>query len=415
MADKDWYNEKLMAKTFGVTHGFKIEQHSNKRRKSTKEIVFFKATRGDTEPDNLNIAFACPHCIEYFDTEELFEVHHKKSHLSEKRANGGDQVILAHKKQCFSILTPVKNTTLSGPKFKSTDIERLKPFVRMAIESNQTIGEEDAQIMQDNLDHQHKLKALSQYTVQMSLIRPCDCLALNNAHEIPLLVWMCALEGRKTTNQKRFDCLVQHITTWFSSRCKRMTPHQYFNISMTKSSIYNFNDKNGYADGFGYTGQDERLLMEASSGGLEENVDHTLGEGVLTMVYIVLTNFFLFGQNVRANVSFKPINSLKLLENLAAILNTYRSKYLNSNKTTFSRLNVFGIQCIKTTITLMSVSAPGDGNILYQTPRTSQIPTTFDKRHHLLSLFELIMALHCHLLSLPLRVGIGTSVKNKTQ
>ncbi|KAI9259165.1 hypothetical protein EDC94DRAFT_497230, partial [Helicostylum pulchrum] len=119
-------------------------------------------------------------------------------------------------------------------------------------------------------------------------------------------------------------------------------------------------DKNGYADGIGYTGQDERLLMETSSGGLEEDIDHTLGD------------------------------SLKLLKNLAAILNTYRSKYLDSNKTTFSRLKVFGIQCIKTTITLISVSAPGDGKFLYHTPRTSQIPTTFDERHHLLSLFELL-------------------------
>lgn len=119
-------------------------------------------------------------------------------------------------------------------------------------------------------------------------------------------------------------------------------------------------DKNGYADWIGYTGQDERLLMETSSGGLEEDIDHTLGD------------------------------SLKLLENIAAILNTYRSKYLDSNKTTFSRLKVFGIQCIKTTITLISVSAPGDGKFLYHTPRTSQIPTTFDERHHLLSLFELL-------------------------
>lgn len=100
--------------------------------------------------------------------------------------------------------------------------------------------------------------------------------------------------------------------------------------------------------------------METSSGGLEEDIDHTLG------------------------------NSLKLLENLAAILNTYRAKYLNSNKTTFSRLKVFGIQCVKTTITLVSVSAPGDGKILYYAPRTSQIPTTFDERHHSLPLFELL-------------------------
>lgn len=119
-------------------------------------------------------------------------------------------------------------------------------------------------------------------------------------------------------------------------------------------------DKIGYADGIGYTGQDERLLMEASSGGLEEDLNHTVGD------------------------------SLKLLENLAAILNTYRAKYLNSNKTTFSKLKIFGIQSIKTTITLVSVSAPGDGKFLYHTPRTSQIPTTFDERHHLLSLFELL-------------------------
>lgn len=83
-------------------------------------------------------------------------------------------------------------------------------------------------------------------------------------------------------------------------------------------------DKIGYADGIGYTGQDERLLVEASSGGLEEDLDHTLG------------------------------NSLKLLENLAAILNTYRAKYCNSDRATFSKLKVFGIQSVKTTITLTS-------------------------------------------------------------
>ncbi|KAI9470911.1 MAG: hypothetical protein EXX96DRAFT_490196, partial [Benjaminiella poitrasii] len=72
-----------------------------------------------------------------------------------------------------------------------------------------------------------------------------------------------------------------------------------------------------------------------TSGGLEEDLNHTLGD------------------------------SLKLLENLAAILNTYRAKYLNSNRTAFSRLKVFGIQCVKTTITLVLVSATGDGKILY--------------------------------------------------
>lgn len=131
-------------------------------------------------------------------------------------------MILAHKKHCFSISTPVKNTTLYGPKFKSTDIVRLQPFVRVAIECNQIICEEDAKIIQENLENQRKLQTLSQYAVQMSLIR--ECLALNHANEIPLLVWTRAVEGNNTTSQKRFHCLVQHITTWFSSRCQRMTP-----------------------------------------------------------------------------------------------------------------------------------------------------------------------------------------------
>ncbi|CAO3655332.1 unnamed protein product [Mucor fragilis] len=122
-------------------------------------------------------------------------------------------------------------------------------------------------------------------------------------------------------------------------------------------------DKNGFANGIGYAGQDERLLVETFFGGMED-LDHTLGD------------------------------SLKLLENLAATLNTYCSKYLNSNKTTFSKLKVLDIQCIKTTITLVSVSAPGDGKLLYHTPRSSQIPTTFEERHHLLSLFGMQLTMY---------------------
>ncbi|KAG2210547.1 hypothetical protein INT47_002489 [Mucor saturninus] len=186
----------LMTRFINI-EGFKNEKHLNNRRKSTKAIVFYKATRGDTEPDNLNNAFACPNCTEYFDTEELFEDHYKQKHLSEKRPHEGDQVILAHKKQCFNIST-VHNTTLNGPKFKYTDIARLKPFVRMAIESNTDISEEDAHIIQDNLDHQQKLKTLSQYPAQMSLIR--DCLALNSAREILHLVWTRAVEDSNSTN-----------------------------------------------------------------------------------------------------------------------------------------------------------------------------------------------------------------------
>ena len=119
-------------------------------------------------------------------------------------------------------------------------------------------------------------------------------------------------------------------------------------------------DKSGYADGIGYSGEEERLLMESSSGGLRENVGRTLGD------------------------------YLKMLGNFVEMLNTYRSKYQNCNKMTFSKLKVFGIQCIMTTIIRISVSTCDDGKLLYQTPRTSQVPTVFQERHHLLPLFELL-------------------------
>lgn len=48
------------------------------------------------------------------------------------------------------------------------------------IDCNQDIYEEDAKIIQENLENQRKLQTLSQYTVQMSLIR--ECLALNHAN-----------------------------------------------------------------------------------------------------------------------------------------------------------------------------------------------------------------------------------------
>lgn len=131
-------------------------------------------------------------------------------------------MILAHKKHCFRISTSAQKTTLNEPKFKYADIVRLQPFVNMAIEGNQDISEEEAKSIQENLENQRKLQTLSKYADQMTLIR--DCLALNHATEIPLLVWTRTVDGNNTTNQKRFHCLVQHITTWFSSRCQRITP-----------------------------------------------------------------------------------------------------------------------------------------------------------------------------------------------
>lgn len=118
-----------------------------------------------------------------------------------------------------------------------------------------------------------------------------------------------------------------------------------------------------YADGIGYNGQDEMILIESSSGGLNEDLDHTLGD------------------------------SPKLLENLTAILNTHRGKYLYSDKATFKKLKILGIQSVKTSITLVSVSITDNGTFLYQTHRTTGIPTEMKQSFCLVSLFELLALL----------------------
>jgi hypothetical protein len=104
----------------------------------------------------------------------------------------------------------------------------------------------------------------------------------------------------------------------------------------------------------------QTLLIESSSRGLNEDLDHTLDV------------------------------SLKLLENLIAVLNMYRAKYLNSDKTTFKKLKVLGIQSVKRYITLLSVSIIDNGTYLYQAHRTNAIPTEMKQRYCLVSLFELL-------------------------
>ncbi|KAG0741120.1 hypothetical protein G6F23_007805 [Rhizopus arrhizus] len=139
--------------------GLNIAKPLNKRRKKHKR------------PDNVKTAYACPNCTDYYDTGKEFEGHYNKDHLS------------------------VNKTTLYGPKFKYTDIVRLQPVVRMAIECNPDIYEEDAALIQENQENQRTLRTLSQYAVQISLIR--ECLTLNHANEILLLVWTRALEDAK--------------------------------------------------------------------------------------------------------------------------------------------------------------------------------------------------------------------------
>lgn len=135
-------------------------------------------------------------------------------------------------------------------------------------------------------------------------------------------------------------------------------------------------EKSSFADGIGYRGGDESLLIEASSGGLAEDLTHTLGD------------------------------SLKLLQNLIGIINTNRARFQNATSQTFGRFKAIGIQSIKTTITLISVSQSSNGQFVYQQHRSSEVPVSFDQRYRTLPLFELLACLLVLRYSLLMHPGI---------
>ncbi|KAI7858719.1 hypothetical protein BDC45DRAFT_564841 [Circinella umbellata] len=162
---------------------------------------------------------------------------------------------------------------------------------------------------------------------------------------MPVHVWKRALDGDNTINQQRFHRLVQHIITWFSSRCGRVTPietnhERTFFVDFIVPIFQYFHDQIQYLQ-FQWC---EVYIQsrKASSGGLKEDIDYTLGD------------------------------SLKLLE----ILLRFSTPTVPSTST---RLWYFtGAEAP----TYSTPSTSGDGKFLYQRPRTSQIPTTFDERHH---------------------------------
>lgn len=93
----------------------------------------------------------------------------------------------------------------------------------MVIENNAENLDQDAlKLLESNQESQRMLHSLSKYGFQLSMIR--ECLELVNHEEIPGKVWNYGLENCATIRQQRFHRLIQHVLTWFSSRCSRIIP-----------------------------------------------------------------------------------------------------------------------------------------------------------------------------------------------
>ena len=109
---------------------------------------------------------------------------------------------------------------------------------------------------------------------------------------------------------------------------------------------------------------DERLIIESSSGGISEHIQHTSDD------------------------------SLKLLEALQVLLKLKASKFENAQFTTLLDCRVFGILVVKRTMTLMSLRIDIHKEYVYEEPRTCTVPLNYFERYHWVQCFELLAYLN---------------------
>ncbi|KAG0162635.1 hypothetical protein DFQ28_001004, partial [Apophysomyces sp. BC1034] len=123
-----------------------------------------------------------------------------------------------------------------------------------------------------------------------------------------------------------------------------------------------FADGVGYATGIGYR-TEEVLVIEASSGGIDENKAHTAAD------------------------------SLKLLEMLTGVLRLRSTRWKKASLQTFTGVRALGIQTVVNTMTLISVSLNNQQKYVYEELRHANIPATFDRRYDWVQIFELLACL----------------------
>ncbi|KAG1456047.1 hypothetical protein G6F46_000083 [Rhizopus delemar] len=204
-------------------------------------------------------------------------------------------------------------------------------------------------------------------------------LASLNRHPESLRILCLALKCKDVDELEDFDfgkvpvaandqarCLLRSIRytlQGFVSKCRRKAPiipssHERTvfltgdeKIIMSRQSVtllvvFSESSSPNYADGIGYSTtagivDEERIMVECSSGGREENVEHTYDD------------------------------SLKLVKSLTAMLVLKAYKRSNANYKTFCKFKIIGIQCIKRMLTLFVLSMNEQKKLVLEEKRSA--------------------------------------------
>ena len=121
----------------------------------------------------------------------------------------------------------------------------------------------------------------------------------------------------------------------------------------------NFADGLGYSTVFGHM-DNERVVIEASSGGENENINHTQDD------------------------------VLKLIKTLTSIVILKAYQLKNARFETFKKYKAISIQVIKRKLTLSVLSMAPSKKFVFNERRSATIPITYYERYDWLQVFELL-------------------------
>jgi hypothetical protein len=134
--------------------------------------------------------------------------------------------------------------------------------------------------------------------------------------------------------------------------------HSY-NKSQEIRGIWTNEKEHHFADGVGRRDQSERIVMESSSGFAKENIEHTIED------------------------------SLKLVTTTISALQSDVSHNMDASFSTMKEYATYGVQCIKSRITLLKCSIHDIDHWKIEELRSAFIPITWNALPGWVTVFEL--------------------------
>lgn len=180
----------------------------------------------------------------------------------------------------------------------------------------------------------------------------------------------CRGEAWKVDHERTF--FVDHIVptfTYFGKQtgllrffwCEKAMRHR--DLSTMNTSHWSKGNVKS-ADGLGLHDDKEYLIMESSSTGYEENLEHTVDD------------------------------SLKQIESTTGALKCQILHHLSAKYATLQNVKILGIQCVSDKMTLTSTSLEAEPKYKFLELRSANIPTSWNKRKCWMKVFEMLATIH---------------------